>query len=44
MFLAGTKALTKGVILAPKLTSKLAGKATEFYINKRMNELDKKYA
>ena len=30
--------------LAPKLAPGLAGKATEYYINKRINELNKKFA
>ena len=42
MFLAGKEALKK-VSLAPKLAPILAEKATEYYINKGINELNKKF-
>ena len=42
MFLAGKETLKKGKSLAPKLAPKLAEKATEYYINKGINELNKK--
>ena len=37
MFPAGKEALKNGVSLAPKLAPALAGKATEYYINKGIN-------
>ena len=43
MFLAGKEALKKGISLSPKLTTKLAVKATEYDINKGINELDKQF-
>ena len=43
MFLAGKEALKKGKSLAPKLALKLAEQATEYYINKEINELNKKF-
>ena len=43
MFLARKKALKKGISLAPKIAPKLAGKATEYYINKGINELNEKF-
>ena len=39
MFLAEKEALKRGISLAPKL----AEKATEYYINKQINELNKKF-
>ena len=42
MFLSGREVLREGISLAPKLAPKLAEKATEYYINKRINELNKK--
>ena len=43
MFLAGKEALTKCISLAPKLAPKLAEKATEYYINKGIDELNNKF-
>ena len=43
MLQAGKEVFKKGLTLAPKLAPALAGKATEFYINKRVNELNKKF-
>ena len=43
MFLAGREALKKGISLTPKLAPKLAEKATEYYINKGINELNKTF-
>ena len=43
MLQAGKEVFRKGLTLAPKLAPALAGKATEFYINKRVNELNKKF-
>ena len=44
MFLAGKEALKKGILLAPKIAPELAGNATEYYINKGINEHNKKFA
>ena len=44
MFLAGKEALKKGISLAPKLAPILAEKATQCYINKGINEVNKKFA
>ena len=43
MFLTGKEVLKKGISLVPKLALKLAGKATEYYIKKGINELTKKF-
>ena len=43
MFLAGRDVLKKGISLARKLAPALAGKATEYYINKEINTLNKKF-
>ena len=40
---AGKEALEKGISLAPKLAPAFAGKATEYYINKGVNKLNKKF-
>ena len=43
MFLAGKEAFKKGMSLTPKLAPKLAEKATEYYINKGISELNKTF-
>ena len=43
MFLARKEVLKKSIWLAPKLAPETAGKATEYYINKGINELNKKF-
>ena len=43
MFLAGKEELKKGISLAQKLAIAIAGKAREYHINKRINELNKKF-
>ena len=43
MLQAGKEVFKKGVTLGPELAPALAGKATEYYINKRVNELNKKF-
>ena len=42
MFLARKEALKQSISLAPELAPAVAGKATEYYINKGINELNKK--
>ena len=44
MFLAGRKrSIKRGISLALKIATKLAEKATEYYINRGINELNKKF-
>ena len=43
IFLTRKEVLKKVIFLAPKLAPKLAGKGTEYYINKEINELNKKF-
>ena len=43
IFLVVKEVLKKGISSVPKLASALAGKATEYYINKGLNELNKKF-
>ena len=43
ILLAGKEALKEGISSAPKLVPKSAEKATEYYINKGINELNKKF-
>ena len=43
IFLAGKKSIKNVISLVPKLTPALAGKATEYFINNRVNELNKKF-
>ena len=43
MLLAGKEVLKEGISLAPKLAPTLTGKATEYYINKIIKELNKSF-
>ena len=43
MFLTEKELLRKGISLAAKVASILAGNATEYYINKGINKLNKKF-
>ena len=43
LFPAGKELLKKGISLAPKLAPALAEKATQYYINEWINEVNKKF-
>ena len=43
MFHVGIEVLKKGISLAPKTAPALAGEVAEYYVNKGVNELNKKF-
>ena len=44
MLQAGNEAIKKGITLAKNAAPALAGKATEYYFNTGVNELNKKFS